>query len=65
MGDADGSDRDAIMAHRIFQRHHKWPWEVHALPPHRKAFIYASEEIVIKEEEMEQKRRNKMKNKRK
>ena len=45
------------MLHRLFQIHHIPPDEVYAKSPRHRAFLYASEELVIEDEEKEARKR--------
>lgn len=47
-----------MLLHRIFQKHKKFPSEIRRLPPGERAFIYASELLVIEEEKREMRRQN-------
>lgn len=50
------SGGEAAILHRIFQKHHIPPDELFAKKRKHKAFIYASEEIIMDAEEVERKR---------
>ena len=45
--------------HRIFQTHHIPPHELYAMDKRHKAFIYASESLVMEAEEKERKKAGK------
>lgn len=49
------------MLHRIWQDKHKTPQEVYAMDRSHKNFIYASELLVIEEEEKAEKERERQK----
>lgn len=44
------------MSHRIFQNHNIPPHELYEMDEYHKAFIYASEQIVVEEEKREARR---------
>lgn len=47
---------EAFLLHRIFQQHHIPPDEVYAKDVRHRRFMYASEIIVMEEEEKDRKR---------